>query len=58
MPEDYEVVVMIAIGKPAPSHVLPEALQKMEAQSNRKPLKQIVMEGTFRQQESERRILL
>ena len=47
VPDELDVLVMAAIGRPAPKHILPEALQAKEVPSNRKPLKEIVIEGTF-----------
>jgi nitroreductase len=47
VPDDYEVNMMFAIGKPAPAESLPEEMQKMENPSNRKPLKEIIFEGEF-----------
>lgn len=48
IPQDYCVEAMIAIGKHAPKESLPDALQEREVPSQRKPLKEIVMEGMFR----------
>ncbi len=48
VPEDYEIMCMVAIGKRAPASKLPQELQGKEMPSDRKPLKEIVMEGTFR----------
>lgn len=47
MPEEYEVLAMIAIGKRAPKEELDEELQKMEEPSDRRPLSEIVFEGKF-----------
>jgi hypothetical protein len=48
VPDDYTVEAMIAIGKRAAKETLPEPMQEREAPSDRKPLKEIVMEGKFR----------
>jgi len=39
---------MVAIGKLAPKNILPEEMQQMEAPNDRKPVKEIIMEGKFR----------
>ncbi len=43
--DEYEIVHMIAIGKPADKSVLHERMQKSEMPNSRKPLKDIVFEG-------------
>ena len=48
IPGDYNVEAMIAIGKKGQKEALPQGLQEKEAPSDRKPLKDIVMEGKFR----------
>jgi nitroreductase len=51
VPDNFDVVAMIAIGKRGPKDKLPEDLQKKELPNGRKPLKplsEIVMEGIFR----------
>ena len=48
IPVDFEVMAMIAIGKKAPKENLPAELQDKEKLSDRKPLKDIIMEGIFR----------
>jgi len=48
IPVDFEVMAMIAIGKKAPKENLPVELQDKEKLSDRKPLKDIIMEGIFR----------
>ena len=48
VPADYDVMAMVAIGKLAPKDILPEEMQQMEAPSDRKPVKEIIMEGKFR----------
>ena len=46
--EDYEVVHMIAIGKPGPISVLHERMQKSEKPNDRKPIKEFIFEGKFK----------
>lgn len=48
VPDDYDVEAMIAIGKKGQKEVLPVGLQEKETPSDRKPLKDIIMEGKFR----------
>ena len=48
IPDRYDVLAMIAIGKKASKENLPTQLQEREFPSDRKPLKEIVMEGNFR----------
>lgn len=49
VPENYDVMAMIAIGKRGGSKEdLPPKLRDMEFPNNRKPLNEIVMEGKFR----------
>lgn len=48
IPVDFEVMAMIAIGKKGPKENLPGELQDKEKLSDRKPLKDIIMEGIFR----------
>ncbi|MDE1769612.1 MAG: nitroreductase family protein [Thaumarchaeota archaeon] len=47
VPDDYEVVAMIAIGKVGPKEKLSPELQTREVPSTRKPLSELVMEGKF-----------
>lgn len=47
IPEGYTIEAMVAVGKPGPLSVLPEALQAKEKQSGRNELKSFVFEGTF-----------
>jgi nitroreductase len=47
IPEDYDVIAMIAIGKRGPKNKLPPELQMRETPNTRKPLSEIVMEGKF-----------
>jgi len=48
IPEDFEVMAMVALGKKGPRKDLPPELQEKEKLTDRKPLKDIVMEGTYR----------
>ena len=48
IPTDFEVMAMIAIGKRGPKENLPTELQDKEKPNDRKALKDIIMEGTFR----------
>jgi len=47
VPDSFDVVAMIAIGKRGPRNQLPAQLQEKEYPNDRKPLKKIVMEGLF-----------
>lgn len=47
VPDDYAVEAMAAIGHPGDPATLPEALQKIEAPSQRKPVSELVREGKF-----------
>jgi len=47
VPDDYDVVAMIAIGKVGPKEKLSSELQAREVPSTRKPLSELVMEGKF-----------
>jgi len=47
VPDDYAVEAMIAIGHPGDAADLPEALRKIEAPSQRKPVAELVREGKF-----------
>lgn len=48
IPDTYDVMAMVAIGKPAPKEILPLEVQEREQASDRKPLSEIIMEGQFR----------
>jgi len=50
IPDRYDVISMIAIGKRSPKENLPLGLQEREIPSDRKPLEEIVMEGHFKQE--------
>lgn len=47
IPDNFDVMAMIAIGKRGPKDQLPPQLQEREYPNDRKPLKEIVMEGLF-----------
>jgi nitroreductase len=47
IPDNFQVEAMVAIGKRAPKDHLPPDLRAKEEPSSRKPLGQILMEGTF-----------
>ncbi len=47
VPENYEVLAMIAIGKRAPKESLPSHLQEMECPNDRRPLDEIIVAGCF-----------
>jgi nitroreductase len=48
IPDEYDVMAMVAIGKRGPKESLPLKLQEREIPSDRKPLAEIVMEGRFK----------
>jgi len=48
IPNDHTVEAMIAIGKRGEKEILPADMQEREIISDRKPLKEIIMEGKFR----------
>jgi len=48
--DKWNVECMFAIGKPGKKEDLPEEMQKMEAPSDRKPLKELVFEGEFKEE--------
>ena len=48
IPDDFEVMAMIAIGKKGRREDLPPELQEKEKLTDRKPLKDIIMEGIYR----------
>ncbi len=47
IPDDFDVMAMIAIGKRGLKENLSKELQNKEVPNDRKPLKEIVMEGIF-----------
>jgi len=50
IPDSFDIMAMIAIGKKSPKENLPLELQNKEYPSDRKPLSEILMEGKFRNQ--------
>ena len=48
IPENYDVMAMIAIGKRGSKENLPPKLRDREFPNDRKPLNEIIMEGKFR----------
>ena len=51
IPETYDVMAMIAIGKREPREKLPSELQEKEFPKDRKPLSEIIMEGSFKEKD-------
>jgi nitroreductase len=47
IPEEFDVLAMLAIGKRAPREKLSEKLRAVEAPNDRRPLREILFEGTF-----------
>jgi len=47
VPDDFAVVAMFAVGRPAPVEVLPEKLREKEVPSDRKPVTELICEGAF-----------
>jgi nitroreductase len=47
IPDDFDVLAMIAIGKRGPLEKLPEKLQAVEHPNSRRPLREILFEGAF-----------
>jgi len=50
IPSDFDVNAMIAIGRRAPAENLPDKYRAMERPSKRRPLHEIVFEGSFGRQ--------
>ena len=48
LPDDYSVQAMVAFGAQGDASSLPEKYQEREAPSPRKPLAELVFEGTFK----------
>jgi len=48
IPDSFDVMAMIAIGKKGPKDNLPQQLQEREYHNDRKPLAEIVMEGQYK----------
>jgi hypothetical protein len=49
IPDSFDVMAMVAIGKRGPKENLPSNLQEREYRSGRKSLSEILMEGRFRE---------
>ena len=49
IPDNFDVMAMIAIGKKGPRDNLPQQLQEREYPNDRKPLAEIVMEEQFKE---------
>jgi nitroreductase len=49
VPNTYDIMAMIAVGKRGPREKLPPELQEKEFPKDRKPLSEIVMEGRFKE---------
>ncbi len=47
VPEDYNVEMMIAVGKPGKVENLPEGLRAMETPNDRRPLEETIFKGKF-----------
>ena len=47
VPDDFEVNAMAAVGRPAPIDVLPEDFQARETPSPRRPITELMFEGTY-----------
>jgi nitroreductase len=47
IPDTFTVLAMVAIGKPGKKEDLPEELKKDEEPSNRRPLSEMISNGTF-----------
>ena len=47
VPDDYNVEMMIAVGKPGKVENLPEALRAMETPNDRRPLEETIFQGKF-----------
>ena len=50
IPSDFEVNAMIAMGRRAPTENLPDKYREMERLTPRRPLHEIVFEGSFGRQ--------
>ena len=48
IPDHFDIMAMIAIGKSGPIENLPPKLQQVEHPNDRKTLKEIIMEGCFK----------
>jgi nitroreductase len=47
IPDDYDITMMVAVGRAAPKEALPPALQEREFPSDRLPISEISSEGIF-----------
>ncbi|WP_459853588.1 nitroreductase family protein [Dongia sp. agr-C8] len=47
VPEDFTVEAMVAVGRPGSAAAMDEELQKMETPSDRRPIAEIALEGSF-----------
>jgi len=47
IPDDFDVLAMVAIGRRAPAEKLPEKYPEMEHPNSRRPLNEIVFVGAF-----------
>jgi uncharacterized protein (UPF0128 family) len=52
VPDKFDIMAMIAVGKGGPKEYLSEELQSKEIPNDRKPLQEIVMECKFRNKRS------
>lgn len=50
IPDNFDVIAMIAIGKRGPKENLPRHLQELEHPSDRKLVSEIIMEGRFKRE--------
>ena len=49
VPDDFDIVHMIAIGKHGPLSSIPERMQKSEVPNSRRPVAESIFEGEFKQ---------
>jgi nitroreductase len=49
IPDSFDIIAMVAIGKRGGKDMLPSKFQEMEKPSDRKPLEQMVMKGRFKE---------
>ena len=48
IPENYDIEIMFAVGRPGKVEDLPERFREQEGPSDRKPLEELVFEGRFK----------
>jgi hypothetical protein len=48
IPDEFQVEVIAAVGKPGPKEVLPEKLQTRESPNDRRKVSESVFEGPFK----------